>query len=65
MLAFLQEFIRQLSDTTRVRFKRLLQTYQTKEIFLVYTDKPRRQWSEPVWLEQNGIDPSLYFEGDK
>ena len=29
--------------------------------FLVYTDNPRGQWSDPVWLEQGGIDPSLYF----
>lgn len=33
--------------------------------FLVYTDDPRGEWSEPVWLEQGGIDPSLYFEDDK
>lgn len=30
--------------------------------FLVYTDDPSGEWSEPVWLEQGGIDPSLYFE---
>lgn len=30
--------------------------------FIVYTDDPRGTWSEPVWLEQGGIDPSLYFE---
>lgn len=30
--------------------------------FIVYTDDPRGQWSEPVWLSQGGIDPSLYFE---
>lgn len=30
--------------------------------FLVYTDDPRGSWSDPVWLEQGGIDPSLYFE---
>lgn len=33
--------------------------------FLVYTDDPTGEWSEPVWLEAEGIDPSLYFEGDK
>ena len=26
---------------------------------------PRSEWSEPVWLEQGGIDPSLYFEDGK
>lgn len=30
--------------------------------FLVYTDDPSGSWSDPVWLEQGGIDPSLYFE---
>ncbi|MCM1501248.1 MAG: glycoside hydrolase family 43 protein [Bacteroidales bacterium] len=30
--------------------------------FLVYTTEPSRGWSEPVWLKQEGIDPSLYFE---
>ena len=30
--------------------------------FLVYTDNPRGEWSDPVWLEQGGIDPSLFFE---
>ena len=33
--------------------------------FLVHTTDPRGQWSEPVWLEQGGIDPSLYFEDGK
>lgn len=33
--------------------------------FIVYTDDPAGEWSEPVWLEQGGIDPSLYFEDGK
>lgn len=33
--------------------------------FLVHTTDPRGEWSEPVWLKQGGIDPSLYFEDDK
>lgn len=33
--------------------------------FLVHTTDPRGPWSEPVWLEQGGIDPSLYFENGK
>lgn len=33
--------------------------------FLVHTTDPRGQWSDPVWLEQGGIDPSLYFEDGK
>lgn len=26
---------------------------------------PAGPWSEPVWLEQDGIDPSLYFENGR
>jgi alpha-N-arabinofuranosidase len=30
--------------------------------FLVWTDDPFGAWSEPVWLDQGGIDPSLLFD---
>lgn len=33
--------------------------------FYVYTDDIYGEWSEPIIVEQGGIDPSLYFEGDK
>lgn len=33
--------------------------------FIVYTEDPAGEWSEPVWLKQGGIDPSLYFEDGK
>jgi xylan 1,4-beta-xylosidase len=33
--------------------------------FIVHTKDPRGEWSDPVWLEQKGIDPSLYFEEGK
>ena len=33
--------------------------------FLVTAQDPRGPWSEPVWLKQQGIDPSLYFENGK
>ncbi|WP_281084732.1 glycoside hydrolase family 43 protein [Segatella bryantii] len=33
--------------------------------FLVTAKNPQGPWSEPVWLEQQGIDPSLYFEHGK
>lgn len=33
--------------------------------FLVHTTDPRAEWSDPVWIEQAGIDPSLYFEDGK
>ncbi|MBR0110508.1 MAG: family 43 glycosylhydrolase [Bacteroidales bacterium] len=33
--------------------------------FMVTATNPAGPWSEPVWLEQQGIDPSLYFEDGK
>ena len=33
--------------------------------FMVTARDPKGPWSEPVWLEQQGIDPSLYFENGK
>jgi Beta-xylosidase len=33
--------------------------------FIVTTKDPAGEWSDPVWLKQKGIDPSLYFEGGK
>ena len=33
--------------------------------FYVTTNDIHGEWSEPIFVEQGGIDPSLYFEGDK
>ena len=33
--------------------------------FMVTSRDPSGPWSDPVWLEQQGIDPSLYFEEGK
>lgn len=33
--------------------------------FFVYTDNIYGEWSEPISVEQDGIDPSLYFENDR
>ena len=33
--------------------------------FMVTAKDPHGPWSEPIWLEQQGIDPSLYFENGK
>lgn len=30
--------------------------------FVVSAENPAGPWSEPVWVDQNGIDPSLFFE---
>jgi alpha-N-arabinofuranosidase len=33
--------------------------------FYVYTDDIYGEWSEPIFVDQSGIDPSLYFEDNK
>ena len=33
--------------------------------FYVYTDDIYGEWSEPVFVDQDGIDPSLFFEDGK
>lgn len=33
--------------------------------FLVHTEDPRGAWSEPLWIDQPGIDPSLFFNEGK
>lgn len=32
--------------------------------FYVHTDDPAGEWSEPIWIDQGGIDPSLFFDAD-
>ncbi len=32
--------------------------------FFVWTDDPYSEWSEPIWIEREGIDPSLFFDDD-
>lgn len=32
--------------------------------FYVWTDDPYGEWSEPIWVDQTGIDPDLYFDTD-
>lgn len=32
--------------------------------FYVYTDNPAGEWSDPVWVNQGGIDPDLFFDDD-
>ena len=33
--------------------------------FVVSAKDPKGPWSAPVWLQTGGIDPSLYFEGER
>ena len=37
----------------------------TRQNFYVWTDDIYDEWSEPVYVDQGGIDPDLYFEDDK
>ncbi len=32
--------------------------------FIVTARDPRGPWSDPVWIDQSGIDPSLFFDDD-
>jgi xylan 1,4-beta-xylosidase len=32
--------------------------------FLVWTEDPAGEWSEPVWIPDGGIDPSLFWDDD-
>ena len=32
--------------------------------FIVWAEKPEGPWSEPIWLDWPGIDPSLLFDED-
>lgn len=32
--------------------------------FLVWTDDIRGEWSDPVWIDHDGIDPSLFWDDD-
>ena len=32
--------------------------------FIVYTEEINGEWSDPVWVDQRGIDPSLLFDED-
>lgn len=32
--------------------------------FIVYTNDISSEWSDPVWIDQGGIDPSLFWDDD-
>ena len=40
-------------------------TFSGKGNFILHTDNPRSAWSDPVWVEMDGIDPSMFFENGK
>ena len=44
------------------RFYMTTNNNTTQENFYVYTDDIYGEWSDPITVEMDGIDPSLYFE---
>lgn len=40
-------------------------TFSQRGNFILTAEKPEGPWSEPVWVEMDGIDPSMYFEDGK
>lgn len=46
------------------RFYMVTTNDTTHENFYVYTDDIYGEWSDPITVEQNGIDPSLLFDGE-
>ncbi len=38
---------------------------ENKGNFIIHATDPAGLWSEPVWVDMGGIDPSLFFENDK
>ncbi len=44
------------------RFYMVTNNNSTNKNFYVYTDDIYGEWSDPIEVDQNGIDPSLYFE---
>lgn len=47
------------------RFYMVTTNDTTHQNFYVYTDDIYGEWSEPVYVDQGGIDPSLYFENGR
>lgn len=47
------------------RFYMVTTNVSSRGNFYVWTDDIYGEWSEPIWVDQDGIDPSLYFEDGK
>lgn len=47
------------------RFYMVTTNVSDKGNFYVHTDNPAGEWSDPIWVEQGGIDPTLFFENGK
>ncbi|MDO5398778.1 MAG: glycoside hydrolase family 43 protein [bacterium] len=40
-------------------------TFNERGNFIVYTDNSSEEWSDPIWTDMDGIDPSIFFEDGK
>lgn len=47
------------------RFYMVTTNDTTHQNFYVYTDDIHGEWSDPIYVDQGGIDPSLFFENGK
>ena len=47
------------------RFYMVTTNDTTHQNFYVYTDDIHSEWSDPIYVDQGGIDPSLYFENGR
>lgn len=46
------------------RFYMVTSNVNTGKHFYVHTEDPAGEWSEPIWIDRTGIDPSLFFDDD-
>lgn len=46
------------------KFYMITTNMSSKGNFIVTTEDPRGDWSEPVWVDMPGIDPSLFWDED-
>lgn len=53
------------APTIRYHEGRFYMVTTDRSNFFVWTDDIYGEWSEPIFVDQGGIDPSLYFEGGK
>lgn len=46
------------------KFYMITTNMSSKGNFIVTTDDPRGEWSDPIWVDIPGIDPSLFWDDD-
>ena len=46
------------------KFYMITTNISSKGNFIVTTEDPRGDWSEPIWVDMPGIDPSLFWDDD-